>query len=195
MKIRESGMPDEPIWATFFDPPNILGNLGLTTSCGDVVEFGCGYGTFTTAAARIISGMVYAFDIDATMIERTISNTKNSGVDNVQTCLCDFVTEGTGLSDESIDYAMLFNILHTEEPSVLLKEACRILVPRGKVGIIHWNYDPATPRGPAMDIRPRPEQCITWAEQVGFRLVSPGIINLPPYHYGIVLQKDCTPNE
>ena len=62
MIIRESGMPDEQIWATFFDPPKILGELGLSTSCGDVVEFGCGYGTFTTIAALIISGTVYALD-------------------------------------------------------------------------------------------------------------------------------------
>jgi len=107
MKIRESGMPDKHIWATFFNPPNILGKLGLSTACNDVVEFGCGYGTFTTTVAHIISGMVYALDIDATMIENTISNAKDSGVDNVQTCLRDFVSVGTGLPDDSIDYAML----------------------------------------------------------------------------------------
>ena len=59
MKIRESGMPDEQKWYEFFDPTAILPRLGLDAACGDVVEFGCGYGTFTLAAARIISGTVY----------------------------------------------------------------------------------------------------------------------------------------
>jgi hypothetical protein len=32
-----------------------------------------------------------------------------------------------------------------------------ILAGGGHVAVIHWNYDPQTPRGPPMAIRPRPE--------------------------------------
>lgn len=49
--------------------------------------------------------------------------------------------------------------------------------------------DPATPRGPSMEIRPRPEQCRDWAVQQGFRLLPPGIVSLPPYHYGMTLER------
>ena len=28
-----------------------------------------------------------------------------------------------------------------------------------------------------------------WAEQTGFRLLPPGIVDLPPYHYGMALQR------
>jgi SAM-dependent methyltransferase len=101
----------------------------------------------------------------------------------------DFVAEGTGLPDASVDCAMLFNILHCEEPEVLLAEAHRVLAQGGLLGIMHWNYDPTTPRGPSMDIRPRPEQCRQWAEQLGLRLHVPDRIDLPPYHYGWVLEK------
>ena len=83
---------------------------------------------------------------------------------------------------------MLFNILHTEVPLALLQEAYRILEPMGKVGLIHWNYDPSTPRGPSMDIRPRPEQCQQWMKSAGFDLIKP-LVDLPPYHYGILGQK------
>ncbi len=41
MKIRESGMPEENLWATFFKPEAVLHKLGLPSS-GDVVDFGCG---------------------------------------------------------------------------------------------------------------------------------------------------------
>jgi hypothetical protein len=84
---------------------------------------------------------------------------------------------------------MLFNILHAERPEVLLDEAFRVLKPSGLLAITHWKYDPTTPRGPSMEIRPRPEQCRVWAEQLGFRILEPGIIELPPYHYGMVLER------
>ena len=110
MKTCQSGMPDESVWTGFFQPAAILGKLGLSAACGDLVEFGCGYGTFSIPAAKIVCGTVHALDLD-----------------------------------------------------------------------------PTTPRGPSMEIRPRPEQCRGRAEQVGFRLLGPGIVDLPPYDYGMVL--------
>ena len=85
----------------------------------------------------------------------------------------DFVADGTGLPSSSVDYAMVFNILHAEQPQRLLKEAYRLLVPSGLLGIIHWNFDPSTPRGPSMEILPRPEQCRDWAVAQGFRPLPP----------------------
>lgn len=193
MKTRQSGMPDERIWSNFFDPSSILTKLGLTTDCGNVVEFGCGYGTFTIPAAHVISGTFYAVDIDAEMIAATRKKVDSAGLHNVKVCLKDFLAMGTGLPQASMDYAMLFNILHAEHPAVLLKEAYRLLAPGGRVGIIHWNYDDKTPRGPSMSVRPRPEQCAVWAEQVGFNKLPSGVIDLPPYHYGMVLEKQECP--
>jgi SAM-dependent methyltransferase len=192
MKTRESGMPDEATWDSFFDPTATLPALGLTGTCGDVVEFGCGYGTFTIPAARIVSGTVHAIDIDPEMIRVTQAKARAAALSNVDVCLRDFVTEGTGLSACSNDCAMLFNILHAQCPDVLLVEALRVLRPGGIVAIMHWNYDPSTPRGPSIEIRPRPNDCQTWAESVGFRLLPPGIIDLPPYHYGMALERGVT---
>lgn len=123
------------------------------------------------------------------MIETTRARAAEVGLANIYLHLRDFMAEGTGLPDSKADYAMLFSILHAEQPTVLLAEAYRVLVPGGKAAILHWNYDPTTPRGPSMEIRPRPEQCQRWAECVGFQLLPPGVIDLPPYHYGIVLEK------
>ena len=187
MKTRESGMPEESLWATFFTPEEVLRKLGLP-SAGDVVDFGRGYGTFTISAAKTTCGMVYALDIDPEMVAITQQKAAAVGLGNVRTSVRDFVADGTGLSDASVEYVMLFNILHAECPNVLLHEAYRVLTPGGMLGIVHWNYDPTTPRGPAMAIRPRPEQCREWAESAGFRLLEPGIIDLPPYHYGMTLE-------
>jgi ubiquinone/menaquinone biosynthesis C-methylase UbiE len=188
MKTRESGMPDEQMWREFFNPDKILDALGVNNIEGNIVDFGCGYGTFSIPAAKRTKGKVYAIDIEDKMIEMTKNKADNDGLMNVAVIKRDFFTEGTGLPDNSCEFAMLFNILHAEEPLKLLMEAMRILNREGKVGIIHWNYDPATPRGPTMEIRPRPEQCQRWLREAGF-ILEGSIIALPPYHFGLVGKK------
>jgi len=187
MKVRESGMPDEGLWETFFTPEKILQVLGFTQSVRDAADFGCGYGTFTIPAAKIISGTLYAIDIEPDMIERVREKAEKLGIHNIRYILRDFIAEGSGLGDNSVDYVMLFNILHDERPNRILKEGFRILKPGGKVGIIHWNYDNTTPGGPPMEIRPRPEQVRQWANDAGFRYKN--ICDLKPYHYGFVFEK------
>ncbi len=187
MKVRESGMPDENQWEDFFHPEKILKVMELDDNIVDVAEFGCGYGTFTVPAAKVIKGVIHAIDIELEMINRVTERANEEEVDNIQTMLRDFVHEGSGLPDESVSYVMLFNILHAENPEDLLKEAYRILKLEGKLGIIHWNFDPETPRGPPMDMRPKPEQCAKWAVGVGFKFE--GRHDLKPYHYGLVFSK------
>jgi len=154
---------------------------------GSVVEFGCGYGTFTLPAARLCRGIIHAFDIDPAMVERVRGKAVQEGLANILCQVRDFVSNGTGLPEGAANYAMLFNILHAECPEVLLREARRVLRPGGRLGIIHWNHDPSTPRGPSMSIRPRPEQLRAWAESEGFWDAIGGIIDLPPYHYGLCM--------
>ncbi len=185
MKVRDSGMPDETMWESFFDARHILSRLEFTGLKADVVDFGCGYGTFTIAAARLTSGTVHALDIEPEMVRATAARAESLGLTNVRTARRDFVADGTGLPDGSADYAMLFNVLHAEDPVGLLREAYRVLRRGGKVGVIHWVHDAPTPRGPDLSIRPRPEQCQAWTQTAGFELTIP-FVALPPYHYGLV---------
>ncbi len=189
MKVRDSGMPVEETWDAFFSPGKILSLFGLDKETGDVVDFGCGFGTFTLAAARLVSGTVHALDIEPDMIHLVEDKCLREGVVNVHMELRDFVTNGTGLSDSTVDATLLFNILHHEHPMQLLSEAFRILTPGGKCAVIHWNFDPTTPRGPAMEIRPRPEQCIEWATEAGLAFSPQDRFDLKPYHYGLLFLK------
>jgi SAM-dependent methyltransferase len=175
-------MPSEEMWQGFFDPDAVLEKLGLTSDCQCAVDFGCGYGTFSIPAARRIRGRVHALDIDPEMIAATLR--KGAHLPNLLVTQRDFVETGSGLADGSADYVMLFNILHAAESPALLAEARRILKPGGKLAVMHWNYDPSTPRGPSMEIRLRPEQCVELAEHAGFDVS--GLVDLPPFHYGFV---------
>lgn len=188
MKARESGMPDEQMWDQFFDPDFILKSLGIQNLTGTIVDMGCGYGTFTIPAAQMNPGIVYALDIENEMIAATQEKAREAGLKNVHAVQRDFMTLGTGLPDGGCEYVMLFNILHAEDPLKILAEARRILRPDGKVGVIHWIHDPSTPRGPSLDIRPKPEYCISWLLEAGFR-TDRRIMELPPYHYGLVGEK------
>lgn len=190
MKVRESGMPEEDMWKEFFNPKDIFKILGIDNRVGDIADFGCGYGNFTIPAAKIVKGKVYAIDIEPEMIKETQRKVRENKLNNVETILRDFMSEGSGLENESVDYVMLFNILTSEEPDKLLKEVYRILRNNGKLGIIHWNYDSSTPRGPPMEMRLKPEQVIKLAIESGFN--NPEKYDLKPYHYGVVMRKAKT---
>jgi 2-polyprenyl-3-methyl-5-hydroxy-6-metoxy-1,4-benzoquinol methylase len=44
-----------------------------------VVEFGCGYGTFTIPAASIVRATVYAFDIESAMVKLVRTKAQQAG--------------------------------------------------------------------------------------------------------------------
>ena len=156
---RDSGMPPAEQWESYFDAAGIPEALGCSHIAGDAIEFGCGYGTFTIPAAHRTAGTVYALDIDPQMVTATAARVTQSGLHNVVVEQRDFVADGCGRATGSMSLAMLFNILHLEDPASLLKETRRAVRPGGRIGVIHWIHDVHTPRGPPLSIRPRPAQC------------------------------------
>jgi ubiquinone/menaquinone biosynthesis C-methylase UbiE len=188
LKVRDSGMPSEDIWSDFFNVDLILSELHIDSTIRDLVELGCGYGTFTIPSAKIIKGIVYTFDIEKEMLDIVKQKLANEHVHNVNLEQRDVLTQKTVLADNSIDYVMLFNILHHDTPNDLINEAYRILKPKGRVGILHWRSDISTPRGPDLSIRPKPEQILKWLDKSKFKIDKEPVI-IEPYHYGLVISK------
>lgn len=190
MKYRESGMPDEQMWNTFFNPSQILTQLDINEHIHTLLDIGCGYGTFLIPAAKLVKGKVIGIDIDNDMIKICKEKAQKHGINNIALLHGDISTEFIIKDLEQyrgeIDYISLFNILHCEEPFDLLSTSFRILNRNGKIGVIHWKYE-NTPRGPSMDIRPTPEMIKNYALIVGFVLNK--VVELPPYHYGMVFEK------
>jgi len=195
MKYRESGMPNEQLWNTFFDFQLIFNQMGISKEIRTLIDIGCGYGTFLIPSAKIIAGTVIGIDIENEMIEACKMKIQEQNIKNVSLICGDISTQNTIKHLEkyigSIDYITLFNILHCEEPLTLLKNVYNIIDNKGKIGVIHWKYE-NTPRGPSMEIRPTYETIINWATKAGFSLER--YVELPPYHYGLVFIKNHKEN-
>lgn len=176
MRVRDSGMPEEEYWESLFDVSLTLARFAIH-QYRDVVEFGCGYGTFSIPVAQAISGTLTTFDIDAAMVART----RERGGDLPIVCLQrDVLESGFGVTADAV---LLFNILHCEEPIALLSHAARAA---SDILVTHWRHSD-TPRGPDLSIRPRPGQVIAWGAELG--LEAGEVLDLPPWHYGVRLRK------
>ncbi len=77
--------------------------MGISSNVKDVADFGCGYGTFTIPVARILSGIVYAIDIDSEMIKLVNDKLLKTTVRNVETVTQNILREGSELIDKSVD--------------------------------------------------------------------------------------------
>lgn len=185
MKTRDSGMPDHDWWESFFDPDAVLDALGLHQFDGPVVDVGCGYGTFTMAAARRTTHPVIAIDIEPAMVDLTAAKARQAGLRHVQCRLADVTEVALGVEPACAAVVLLFNLLHCENPLALLVAVRVALRPGGRLAAIHWRSDVPTPRGPELSIRPRPEALRALLIQAGFTIAIEPVV-LPPYHFGLV---------
>jgi len=188
MKLRESGMPEQAYWETLFDVPGILDAFGFGPATGDVVELGCGYGTFTLPLAARTGGTVHTIDIDEAMVTATQARAIAAKCPNIAASVRDVASAGFGVAAGSADAALLFNILHGEDPVLLLQRAREAVRPGGLVAVIHWRSDIPTPRGPSLTIRPCAGQIVPWAAAAGLAPEG-GAFLLPPWHYGVKLRR------
>ena len=90
----------------------LLKDVGI--KAGQVVlDFGCGSGTYTIPAAKIIGdkGKVYALDKDSEALNELMRKAQSAGLNNIER----LETEGElriDLTDNSVDAVLLFDVLH-----------------------------------------------------------------------------------
>jgi ubiquinone/menaquinone biosynthesis C-methylase UbiE len=142
--------PSEVVAAAGVDP-------GMT-----VLELGCGPGTFTLEAARVVgaTGRVVAVDIQPKMIDRLGEAVRQAGIDNVEIRLAD--AYNLPAADESVDVALAVTVLaEVPDRQRALAELKRVLRPEGVLSISEMLLDPDYPRQSTV---------ILWCEEAGFRL-------------------------
>jgi len=115
----------------FFDHrEEILEEAGLGHGF-QVLDFGCGTGSYSIPAAGIVgeSGKVYALDIHPLCISTVEKKMSKKGIRNIETILSDC---DTGLPGGSIDVALFYDAFHMmSAPGEVLQEIHRVLKPNG----------------------------------------------------------------
>jgi ubiquinone/menaquinone biosynthesis C-methylase UbiE len=110
-------------------------NINLVQEGHTFLDYGCGTGSFTIPAARIIGaqGKVYALDCFSRQLEMVAEQSQKEGLNNIETILS---KSHTGLPDESIDTVWMCDVLHeiTERRS-LITELHRVLKKDGVLAI------------------------------------------------------------
>ncbi len=113
-----------------FNPEDEVKKLNIING-QNILDFGCGIGSYTFPAAIIAgkNGKVYALDKQPIAIKKVKKRLKKYDFHNIVTILSD---GNTGLPDESVDMILLFGVLpEIEDKSSLLMELHRVLKPEG----------------------------------------------------------------
>jgi ubiquinone/menaquinone biosynthesis C-methylase UbiE len=112
-------------------PQKLLNGVDDIRLGAHVLDYGCGPGNYTIAAAQLVgpSGKVYAVDSNPLAINEVIRKANKKGITNINTLLADSVT---GLPDASVDVVLLIYVLHEfKSPDLIIGELDRVLKPTG----------------------------------------------------------------
>jgi ubiquinone/menaquinone biosynthesis C-methylase UbiE len=147
-------------------PYQLLKDTAGVISGMTCVDLGCGTGTFSFPMLLCVGseGVVYAVDDSDEMLERI--RAKNPPPNLI---LVHGDVSQTGLDNEIADFCLLASILHeVEQPANLLAEAFRLLKPDGRILIVDWKADLASP-GPPQSRRLSREKVEQLFKQVNLR--------------------------
>ncbi len=127
-----------PLWRGIFSGPKILRKwkeANLVQGGQTFLDYGCGTGSFTIPAARIVGsrGKVYALDCSPRQLEMVEEKSKKEGLTNIETILSD---SKTGLPDEHVDVIWMCDVFHeVAERRAVLEELHRVLRWEGVLAI------------------------------------------------------------
>lgn len=123
------------------DPGATLRELGVSAG-RTVVDYGCGPGLFTMAAARLVGagGAVYAVDLEPRMVALVAERAAAAGLTNVTAAASD--GRRAALPDGVADFIICVQILHyqatREDRVAVARDLHRLLKSDGRVLIMQW---------------------------------------------------------
>jgi ubiquinone/menaquinone biosynthesis C-methylase UbiE len=119
-----------PIRNKFMPPAKMLEEVEIKKGY-NVLDYGCGPGTFSKLLSKIVgeTGSVYALDVHPLAIQSVEKIIKKENLTNIITIHSDC---STNLADNSLDLVVFFDVFHvlTNQHDVL-KELHRVLKPEG----------------------------------------------------------------
>jgi SAM-dependent methyltransferase len=191
--FQATEMPNAGWWEALWpDPTDVLAKVGVKSGM-DVIDLCSGDGWFTLQIARL-ARLVVAIDIESSLLEVSRHRLREANVTN-----CEFIAgdayDIARLWPEPVDFVFLANAFHgvPHKPRLarVVKEGLR---PSGKFAIVNWHLRArevttvlGEPRGPRTELRMSPEQTIKAAEIAGLNFCE--LVEIPPYHYAVVLDR------
>jgi ubiquinone/menaquinone biosynthesis C-methylase UbiE len=186
-------MPTAGWWdALWPNPAGVLEAVGLRRDMA-AIDLCCGDGWFTLPMSKVAASVV-AIDIDRNMLEAARDRLAAAGATN-----CEFV-EGDAYElarhmRGPADFVLMANAFHGVPDQPRLADAiAKALKPAGRLAVVNWHQrrrEETTilgePRGPKSELRMSPEQTIASIEAGG--LIFAGLVELPPYHYAVIMER------
>ena len=186
-------MPTAGWWdALWPNPAGVLEAVGLRRDMA-AIDLCCGDGWFTLPMSKVAASVV-AIDIDRNMLEAARDRLAAAGATN-----CEFV-EGDAYElaphmRGPADFVLMANAFHGVPDQPRLADAIgKALKPAGRLAVVNWHQrrrEETTilgePRGPKSELRMSPEQTIASIEAGG--LIFAGLVELPPYHYAVIMER------
>lgn len=172
------------------NPFKLLERVGIRAG-QKVADLGCGaLGHFVFPAAQLIGadGIVYAVDIQRSVLEQVDRTAKDEQIMNVKTVWSDIDVYGaTRIEDGALDLTMLINNLYlSQNRPQLVREMARLTRPGGRMVMVEWKTI-ATPLGPPTAQRVDKEAAKKILESPSFKLLDE--FEAGPYHYGLLYER------
>ncbi len=176
------------------NPFKLLERVGIREN-QKVADLGCGsLGHFVFPAAQLVggNGMVYAVDIQRSVLEHVDRRAKDGQFYNVHTVWSDIdVYRATRIEEGTLDLTLLINNFYlSSNRSQMLREMARITRPGGRIVVVEWKPI-ASPIGPPVDQRMDKDQ--VKREMRGRLLDFHDEFEAGPYHYGLIFLRTEEP--
>lgn len=154
-----------------------------------VADFGTDRSGHLVFPASIIvgeKGLVYAVDIIKSVLESISKRAELESILNIHTIWSDLETGKTAIPEKSLDVIFIVNTLSfSHNPSLILKEAKRLLREKSRVVIVDWKKKINAVFGPQDDRFVDFSLITQWAVKEGYHVQEEFPVG--KFHRGIVL--------
>jgi len=170
------------------DPLKISKAIGVKAGM-TIADLACGPGFFTLPMASLVGekGLVYAVDVNPTMLDhlRTMIAKSDESSKRIKVIQADVAS--TGIPSGSVDVAFFANVLHDiDDKKAFLGEVRRISKPDAAFVDIDWRKSKME-MGPPFEIRLTEAASRKILAAGGLRVTKS--IDAGPYHYGLICRQ------
>ncbi len=174
----------------FSDPVKIISQLEIHDTMS-VADLGAGSGAYTFAIAERLKnkeGKVYALEVQKDLVGRIKTEASTRHLTNIEILWADIEQPGgTKLRDQSIDLAIVANVLFQVEDKIgFIEEVRRIIKPGARVLVVDWT-DSHSNMGPHKEMVVTEQNAKELFMKKGF--VFEKNILAGSHHYGLVFTK------